>query len=62
MSHDPDRHVMEKAYARWAPIYEALELKRQDCRDFALGMTWAESARIFLKHVDAARVGKRQAA
>jgi hypothetical protein len=25
-------------------------------------MTWAESARIFLEHVDAARVGKRQAA
>ena len=24
MSHDPDRHVMEKAYARWAPIYDAL--------------------------------------
>jgi glycosyltransferase involved in cell wall biosynthesis len=41
---------------------EALDLKRQDCRDFALGMTWAESARIFLEHVDAARVGKRQAA
>ena len=41
--------------ARWT-------LKRQDCRDFALGMTWAESARIFLEHVDAARVGQRQAA
>ncbi len=41
---------------------EALDLKRQDCRDFALGMTWAESARIFLEHVDAARVGQRQAA
>ena len=24
MPHDPDRHVMEKAYARWAPIYDAL--------------------------------------
>ena len=24
MSHDPDRHVMEKTYARWAPIYDAL--------------------------------------
>jgi phosphatidylethanolamine/phosphatidyl-N-methylethanolamine N-methyltransferase len=24
MSHDPDRHVIEKAYARWAPIYDAL--------------------------------------
>lgn len=21
---DPDRHVMEKAYARWAPVYDAL--------------------------------------
>ena len=41
---------------------EALDLKRQDCRDFALSMTWTESARIFLEHVDAARVGKRQAA
>ncbi len=41
---------------------DALNLRRQDCRDFALGMTWAESARIFLEHVDAARVGKRQAA
>jgi ubiquinone/menaquinone biosynthesis C-methylase UbiE len=24
MSHDPDRHVMENAYARWAPVYDAL--------------------------------------
>jgi phosphatidylethanolamine/phosphatidyl-N-methylethanolamine N-methyltransferase len=24
MSRDPDRHVMEKAYARWAPIYDTL--------------------------------------
>src|SRR5262245_995775 len=24
MLHDPDRHVMEQAYARWAPIYDAL--------------------------------------
>ena len=24
MSHDPDHHVMEKAYACWAPIYDAL--------------------------------------
>ena len=24
MLRDPDRHVMEKAYARWAPIYDAL--------------------------------------
>lgn len=41
---------------------EALELKRQDCRNFALGMTWATSARIFLEHVDAVRAGKRQTA
>ena len=32
----------------------ALECSRADCRDFALGMTWANSARIFLKHVAAA--------
>ncbi|HZP70749.1 MAG TPA: class I SAM-dependent methyltransferase [Pseudolabrys sp.] len=24
MLRDPDRHVMEKAYARWAPVYDAL--------------------------------------
>jgi glycosyltransferase involved in cell wall biosynthesis len=30
---------------------EALELCRDDCRDFALGMTWEASARIFLGHV-----------
>ena len=24
MTRDPDRHVMQKAYARWAPIYDAL--------------------------------------
>ena len=41
---------------------EALELKHEDCRDFALGMTWAASARIFLEHVNAVRAGKRQAA
>ena len=41
---------------------EALELKREDCRDFALGMTWTASARIFLEHVDAVSAGKRQAA
>jgi glycosyltransferase involved in cell wall biosynthesis len=40
---------------------EALELKRDDCRDFALGLTWAASARIFLEHVDAVRAGKRRA-
>ena len=30
---------------------EALECSPQDCRDFALRMTWAASARIFLQHV-----------
>jgi len=40
----------------------ALELKHEDCRDFALGLTWAASARIFLEHVDAMRAGKRRAA
>ena len=29
----------------------ALQCSREDCRDFALGMTWASSARIFLDHV-----------
>jgi glycosyltransferase involved in cell wall biosynthesis len=29
----------------------ALECARDDCRDFALGMTWEKSARIFLTHV-----------
>ena len=29
----------------------ALECSREDCRDFALRMTWEESARIFLEHV-----------
>ena len=24
MPRDPDKHVMEKAYARWAPVYDAL--------------------------------------
>jgi hypothetical protein len=24
MLHDPDKRVMEKAYARWAPVYDAL--------------------------------------
>ena len=24
MLHDPDRQMMEKAYARWAPIYDTL--------------------------------------
>ncbi len=30
---------------------EALECARDDCRDFALGMTWAASAEKFLTHV-----------
>jgi glycosyltransferase involved in cell wall biosynthesis len=29
----------------------ALECSRADCRDFAMRLTWAESARIFLRHV-----------
>jgi uncharacterized Fe-S center protein len=41
----------------------ALECSRQECRDFALRMTWAESARIFLEHVvEAAKSGRKQAA
>jgi hypothetical protein len=30
---------------------EALACSRADCRDFALGMTWATNARIFLQHI-----------
>ncbi len=37
----------------------ALECSRQECRDFALGMTWATSARIFLEHVTHARSGRK---
>ena len=41
----------------------ALECSRQECRDFALRMTWAESARIFVEHVaEAAKSGRKQAA
>ena len=41
----------------------ALECSRQDCRDFALRMTWAESARIFVDHVvEAVKSGRKQAA
>jgi len=29
----------------------ALECSREDCRDFALGMSWEASARIFIEHV-----------
>jgi glycosyltransferase involved in cell wall biosynthesis len=39
---------------------DALNYSRDECRDFALGMTWAKSARIFLDHVtEAARCGAR---
>jgi glycosyltransferase involved in cell wall biosynthesis len=38
----------------------ALECSRDECRDFALGMTWATSARIFLEHVtQAAKCGRK---
>jgi len=41
----------------------ALECRREDCRAFALRMTWTVSARIFLSHVmDAARQGNYRAA
>ncbi|HMF25305.1 MAG TPA: glycosyltransferase family 1 protein [Pseudolabrys sp.] len=41
----------------------ALDCSRQNCRDFALRMTWAESARIFVEHVaEAAKLGRKQAA
>ena len=40
---------------------EALQCSRGDCRDFALRLTWAESARIFLSHVaQAARSGRQR--
>jgi len=39
---------------------EALELSRDDCRDFAFGMTWKKSARIFIEHVtEAARAARK---
>jgi glycosyltransferase involved in cell wall biosynthesis len=42
---------------------EALELDRDDCRDFALGMTWQKSARKFLDHVtEAAKIKGKLAA
>jgi glycosyltransferase involved in cell wall biosynthesis len=41
----------------------ALECSRQDCRDFALSMTWAASARIFLEHVvEATKAARKMAA
>jgi glycosyltransferase involved in cell wall biosynthesis len=42
--------------------FAALRLKRADCRDFALCMTWEASARIFVKHVTVAAKGLRQKA
>ena len=40
-----------------AACVEALQLSRETCRDFALGMSWTVSARSFLAHVaQAARV------
>jgi glycosyltransferase involved in cell wall biosynthesis len=40
----------------------ALECSRDECRDFALGMTWAASARIFLDHVTQAAKSARKLA
>lgn len=41
----------------------ALECSRDECRDFALGMTWAACARTFLEHVtQAAKSGRKPAA
>lgn len=43
--------------------HAALKLKREDCRAFALGMTWEASARAFLRHVsEAARAGRQRLA
>ena len=39
----------------------ALECSREECRDFALNMTWATSARIFLEHVTHAGTLRAQA-
>ena len=40
---------------------EALELSRHDCRDFALGMTWENCARVFVEHVaEATQVPRRK--
>jgi 1,2-diacylglycerol 3-alpha-glucosyltransferase/glucuronosyltransferase len=42
---------------------EALECSRDDCREFALSMTWQKSARIFIGHVsEAARAWRKLAA
>jgi glycosyltransferase involved in cell wall biosynthesis len=43
--------------------HAALKLKRDDCRAFALTMTWEASARAFVQHVtEAARAGRLLAA
>lgn len=43
--------------------HAALKLKRDDCRAFALGMTWEASARTFLGHVtDVAQSGRQRLA
>ncbi len=34
-----------------AACFEALQLSREECRDFALGLSWTASARSFLAHV-----------
>lgn len=39
--------------------HAALKLKREDCRAFALGMTWEASARTFLQHVSEAARTRR---
>jgi glycosyltransferase involved in cell wall biosynthesis len=41
---------------------EALECSPNDCREFALGMTWQASAQKFLEHVAEAAKGKRKLA
>jgi 1,2-diacylglycerol 3-alpha-glucosyltransferase/glucuronosyltransferase len=42
---------------------EALELSRDGCREFALGMTWEKSARIFIEHVaEAAKLARAKSA
>ena len=42
---------------------EALECSREACREFALGMTWAASARVFIEHVtESARAARKLAA
>ena len=41
----------------------ALECSREECREFALDMTWTASARTFLEHVaEAAKSGRKLAA